>query len=334
MLGAIQLNDLSVAASMGLHPALLPTSYSPDVTLAPATNTRNLVQPVADVSALRLQQQTLGSTQPVLSIETPTGQVLKRTSYSLSGPNANLDLLPVVGSASKYAFMEIGYWLQNGSASPTTVELFGFGAEGNYSNAAALTNYDFYIFDYHTNRYVMYVDGSGQGRLGIGTQTRAAIGGMVHILPPTVSMKGMILQAQGSYLADFLEVWDSSSNVLLALLPTADVAFSRVDSTSVSSQVAQITASFAVNTHASYQGRLELAADSFGGLFPAIRIEATGTAAAIGFLGHAVQVLPAAYTITNPISNRSFDTTTVTTQQLAQVVGTILSDMKGYGLLQ
>lgn len=44
-------------------------------------------------------------------------------------------------------------------------------------------------------------------------------------------------------------------------------------------------------------------------------------------LRDAVNTTPDAYTVTNPVERRSFDTTTVTTQQLAEVVGTILSDL-------
>lgn len=40
-----------------------------------------------------------------------------------------------------------------------------------------------------------------------------------------------------------------------------------------------------------------------------------------------------AYTVTNPNARRSFDTTTITTAQLAEVVGTLYSDLKARGLL-
>jgi len=59
-------------------------------------------------------------------------------------------------------------------------------------------------------------------------------------------------------------------------------------------------------------------------------INATG----VGFFNVTPAARPSAYTVTNPVSNRSFDTTTVTTQQLAQVVGTMIADFKLYGLFQ
>jgi hypothetical protein len=39
------------------------------------------------------------------------------------------------------------------------------------------------------------------------------------------------------------------------------------------------------------------------------------------------------YTVTNPAPDRSFDTTTITLQNLAEVVGTIIADMQSFGLM-
>ena len=58
-----------------------------------------------------------------------------------------------------------------------------------------------------------------------------------------------------------------------------------------------------------------------------IQINSTG----IGFFA----VTPAAqptYTVTFPVTDRSFDTTTITLQNLAEVVGTIIADLQTYGL--
>lgn len=46
----------------------------------------------------------------------------------------------------------------------------------------------------------------------------------------------------------------------------------------------------------------------------------------LGFYGSAGAAQAAAYTVTNPVVRRTFDTTTVTLQQLAEVVGTIIGD--------
>jgi hypothetical protein len=42
----------------------------------------------------------------------------------------------------------------------------------------------------------------------------------------------------------------------------------------------------------------------------------------------------AVYTVTNPVVRRTFDTTTVTLSQLAEVVGTIIADLKTAGVLE
>jgi hypothetical protein len=60
------------------------------------------------------------------------------------------------------------------------------------------------------------------------------------------------------------------------------------------------------------------------------RFSTTGLA----FFNLAPVAQPAAYTITNPATRRSFDTTTVTLSELAEVVGTVIADMQAYGLLQ
>lgn len=40
-----------------------------------------------------------------------------------------------------------------------------------------------------------------------------------------------------------------------------------------------------------------------------------------------------AYVVVNPVTRRTFDTTTVTTQQLAEVVGTMIADLQTLKLL-
>ena len=55
---------------------------------------------------------------------------------------------------------------------------------------------------------------------------------------------------------------------------------------------------------------------------------------AVGFFGAGPAARVSAYTVTNPVTRKSFDTTTVTLQQLAEVVGTIIADHKTYGLFQ
>ncbi len=56
-----------------------------------------------------------------------------------------------------------------------------------------------------------------------------------------------------------------------------------------------------------------------------VRFQANGTG--VGFNG-ATPVAPPAYTVTNPTTNRSIDVTTITLANLAQVVGTMIRDLK------
>lgn len=57
------------------------------------------------------------------------------------------------------------------------------------------------------------------------------------------------------------------------------------------------------------------------------------TGSTLGFYGTAPAAQPAAYTVTNPVARRSFDTTSVTLQELAEVVGTIIGDLQSLGLV-
>jgi hypothetical protein len=53
-----------------------------------------------------------------------------------------------------------------------------------------------------------------------------------------------------------------------------------------------------------------------------------------GFFGTAPVVRAAAYTITNVTPDRAYDADTVAIAELADVVGTLVADLKTYGLLQ
>lgn len=64
-----------------------------------------------------------------------------------------------------------------------------------------------------------------------------------------------------------------------------------------------------------------------------IRMEASGTAPMIGFLGAAAVARPAAYTPTNVSADRSYDADTVLVAELADVVGTLISDLQSLGLI-
>ena len=54
----------------------------------------------------------------------------------------------------------------------------------------------------------------------------------------------------------------------------------------------------------------------------------------IGFFGTAPAAQAAAYTASNVTTDRSFDADTVAVAELADVVGTLITDLQSYGLLQ
>ena len=101
--------------------------------------------------------------------------------------------------------------------------------------------------------------------------------------------------------------------------------------------IAGIQANASSVTATSEEGELVLLTMGAGAAMVArVRIDSTGTefAGNVGFNATSPLAVPAAYTITNPVSRRSFDTTTVTLPQLAEVVGTLIQDLINYGLLQ
>lgn len=65
------------------------------------------------------------------------------------------------------------------------------------------------------------------------------------------------------------------------------------------------------------------------------RIEGFGsTTDKLGFFGTAPVSRPSAYSFTNVAELRTGDMNTVTTAQLADIVGTLIADLQAFGLLQ
>ena len=65
----------------------------------------------------------------------------------------------------------------------------------------------------------------------------------------------------------------------------------------------------------------------------ALRMEASGSAPLIGFLGAAAVARTSAYTVTNLTTDRSYDANATSTAELADVLGTLIADLKAFGLL-
>ena len=54
----------------------------------------------------------------------------------------------------------------------------------------------------------------------------------------------------------------------------------------------------------------------------------------IGFFGTVVAAQAAAYTVTNGLTDRTYDANATSVEELADVIGTLIADLKTYGLLQ
>lgn len=92
--------------------------------------------------------------------------------------------------------------------------------------------------------------------------------------------------------------------------------------------------SWIVSTDASRTARNIFQVGDYGGLREYLRADATGTAVKIGFFGVAAVARPAAYTPTNITIDRSYDANATTIDELADIVGTMIADFQGLGLLQ
>lgn len=108
--------------------------------------------------------------------------------------------------------------------------------------------------------------------------------------------------------------------------------FSGETSTTIDTQMFDTDVSWVDVTHASRKARTifnvyDTAARE------AIRIEASGTAAMVGFFGHAANAQPAAYTITNPNALRAIDVTAGTLSDALRMIGAIVADLQTLGLL-
>ena len=86
-------------------------------------------------------------------------------------------------------------------------------------------------------------------------------------------------------------------------------------------------------THAAYTTALRFYAQDAAGARLGLEIEASGSAAKIGFFGHATAVQPAAYTPSNVSADRSYDANSTTLDEVADVLGTLIADLQSIGLV-
>jgi hypothetical protein len=156
-----------------------------DVGLGNVDNTSDADKPVstAQQSALDAKANLSGGnsfvgTQSVsgnVGINTTAGS-LALAVHGTAASGAAVIRLSAPVNASKYGFSEVRLSLNNPlvTASPNT-PVFSFGAEGTYSDAGAVTNQDFYIYDAQAGQYRLYVAGDGTVKIG-GTDAQTAQG--------------------------------------------------------------------------------------------------------------------------------------------------------------
>jgi hypothetical protein len=78
-----------------------------------------------------------------------------------SGNGGGIGMIGVVQPGpSDYAWAESDYWLSNPNAPTPSLNVWGVGAEGFYSDMGEFTNQDMYIVDARNGRYNLAVDGS------------------------------------------------------------------------------------------------------------------------------------------------------------------------------
>jgi hypothetical protein len=147
--------------------------------------------------------------------------------------------------------------------------------------------------------------------------------------------QGLYMQKDAAQTAHPFIIYDStfSGQGLYRITASEQVVFGGLSSTATARDQAIIDHEFLSNTDATWKGRGLLKAVDSAGTREAMRWEADGAAVRIGVYGHAAVVRPAAYTVTNPTSNRSFDETAVTLTQIAQVLGTVIADLQSIGWL-
>ncbi len=113
------------------------------------------------------------------------------------------------------------------------------------------------------------------------------------------------------------------------------LSFDGRDSVNARTTYAEIIATILDVTNGTEDGRLELRVASGGGFVTGLVIDGadTSTIPKIGFRGAVAQAVQN-YTVTNPTTNRSLDVSGATSDQLRQVVGTILQDFIDNGMFQ
>lgn len=204
-----------------------------------------------------------------------------------------------------------------------------------------------------TNAYGIYVlDQSGATTLNYAIYTNAAANGarfghQLEIIGSTdvnqLKVTGFTTQtlpvgylidntAATNVVRDVLKLETQSTGTAAAGLGAGLLFSIETAAASTMQTAAQIAAVWTDATNATRKAKLQLIAyDTAARL--GLEIEASGTAAKLGFYGHATAIQPSAYTITNDSADRALDCNSTTLDELADVVGSLVKDLQSIGIL-
>lgn len=101
-----------------------------------------------------------GSTVKLPSITAPASIL---TFYSQQNTGAlDVTLIGYVNNTTDFGYAEHGFGIQNPNASPELATLYFTGADGNYSDAGAVTNQRWYVYNNQTSTYDIVLDVDGE----------------------------------------------------------------------------------------------------------------------------------------------------------------------------
>jgi hypothetical protein len=109
--------------------------------------------------------------------------------------------------------------------------------------------------------------------------------------------RGLASHTGNLFEAQLNAVVGSGDFQLWSITSAGDMHFNRTSSTTSGRQVGSMVGTFAVNTDASREGRIQIFATDFNGDREVLRGEGSGSAGRLGFLGAAAIARPASYTL-------------------------------------
>jgi hypothetical protein len=161
--------------------------------------------------------------------------------------------------------------------------LFSQGASGNLTDAGVLTNVFYEIYNFPLDAAAMFVSGVAN-KLALGLGYSWTDGAQVQAITSAADVVPIAAIGFDSQTANLFEALKSNGGQLFTLTAAGDAEFRRLSSTTEGRQAGDITTTWADSTDASRKARVihnvyDTAARE------ALRLEASGSAAMLGFLG-------------------------------------------------